>query len=511
MSGTPAHDLSKNRSKASRRLRGVDAARAIAVLGMVMVHFGPSPVPDTALGNLYSGVSHGRASVLFALLAGVGVALLLGDRSPGRRSLARGQLVLRGALLLPLGLWLQGLDHHAFVILQYYAVYFLFAALVLGLPDRWLLVGGAAAVVVGPLVYLWAKMAAPERFAVGDPATLDDPIGKIARDLLLTGQYPLVTWAAALLVGLWVGRRDLAAAPVRWRLLVLGLAVAVAAALAAYGLAAAFGETFEKSGEPKITDLLTDEPHSQMPLWLLGSIGSACAALGGMLLLADRLPRATWPLAATGQLALTVYVGHLLLLDAYPRLVEREAVPAASFSVAAFMLLAAAACTLWRAILPRGPLEAALAAPWWIIERIFRRVGRQLAPARGTGGVVAVAAVALMLAAGVTLAATYTGSGDDYKIGSNIPDAFDADGGNDTAQSRGGIDILKLGGGDDLALAGDGADKYYGSYDDDVLSEHDWWGLPETNCTSISSDSSACTGGDTMYGGNGDDYLQRVS
>ncbi len=35
-----------------------------------MLHFGPTPVPDTALGNLY-GVSHGRAFVLFALLAGV--------------------------------------------------------------------------------------------------------------------------------------------------------------------------------------------------------------------------------------------------------------------------------------------------------------------------------------------------------------------------------------------------------------------------------------------------------
>ncbi len=53
-----------------------------------------------------------------------------------------------------------------------------------------------------------------------------------------------------------------------------------------------------------------------MPLWMLGSIGSSCAVLGGMLLLADWLPRATWPLAATGQLALTVYVGHLLLLAA---------------------------------------------------------------------------------------------------------------------------------------------------------------------------------------------------
>ena len=40
------------------------------MLGVVVVHFGPAPVPDAGLGNLY-GVSHGRAFVLFALLAGV--------------------------------------------------------------------------------------------------------------------------------------------------------------------------------------------------------------------------------------------------------------------------------------------------------------------------------------------------------------------------------------------------------------------------------------------------------
>ncbi len=386
--GRPAAGIPETKSAASRRprwrLRGVDAARAIAVLGMVMIHFGPNPRPDTFLGNLY-GVSHGRASVLFALLAGVGVALLVGggvagDHSRGRpvrrpALLARGRLVLRGALLLPLGLWLQQLDHGAFVILQYYAIYFLFAALVLTLPNRWLLAGGAAVLVGGPLVYLWGVLAAPEWYA-GGPASLDDPVGKIVRDLLLAGKYPLVTWAAPLLVGLWIGRRNLAAAPVRWWLLGIGTVVAVAAALAADGFSTAFGGTLEEPGASVFTNLLADEPHSQMPLWMLGAIGSACAVLGGMLLLANRLPRATWPLVATGQLALTVYVGHLLLLDAYPDLLKRETVPEAFFTVGAFMLLAVVACTLWRAALPRGPLEAALAAPWWIIERAVRQLAR---------------------------------------------------------------------------------------------------------------------------------------
>src|ERR671913_1219161 len=160
-----------------RRLRGVDTARAVAIFGMVMVHFRPFPAPDTALGNLY-GLSHGRASVLFALLAGVGVALLTGGRSSERTSLARGRLVLRGALLLPLGLWLQDFEHGALVILQYYGIYFVFVAFVLTLPDRWLLAGGAAVLGAGPLLYLSGPMVGPGGDVRGGTASLAEPISQ---------------------------------------------------------------------------------------------------------------------------------------------------------------------------------------------------------------------------------------------------------------------------------------------------------------------------------------------
>jgi hypothetical protein len=338
---------------------------------MVIVHFGPNPVPDTVFGNLYE-VPHGRASVLFVLLAGVGVALLTAGRSgDGLRWRAtawqaRGRLLFRAALLLPIGLWLQGLDHGVLVILQYYAVYFLLAALVLALPDRWLLVAGAFALLSGPVSYFVGETAKPGWFDV-HPATLGDSLSRISRDLLISGAYPLAVWSAPLFVGLWVGRRSLSSPAVRWWLLGAGLAVAVAVPFVSDGLTAALGGP---TGGPGFARLVTDEPHSQMPLWMAGSIGSACAALGGALLLVELLPRVSWPLVATGQLALSVYVGHLLLLDSYEELLRHEALPEAASAVGVFILLAATACMLWRAVLPRGPLEAALATPWWIIERV---------------------------------------------------------------------------------------------------------------------------------------------
>lgn len=224
--------MSAGTTEPSPRLRGVDAARAVAVLGMVTVHFGPTPAPDTALGAFYE-LPHGRASVLFVLLAGVGVALLAGgsgEAVPGRRTDARGRLLLRAVLLLSLGLWLQGLDHRVLVILQFYAVYFLFAALVLALPDLLLLSGAAVAIVGGAMAYLLVGMAAPGWFDPY-PARMGDPPGEVLRELMLSGAYPLAIWSAPLLVGMWIGRRDLASARTAGWLLGGGIAISVAASL----------------------------------------------------------------------------------------------------------------------------------------------------------------------------------------------------------------------------------------------------------------------------------------
>jgi hypothetical protein len=351
----------------------VDAARAVAVIGMVMVHFSPPSIPETPGGALYD-LSHGRASVLFALLAGIGVALL----ARGGANAGRARLLLRAAPLLPLGLWLQGLDHNVLVILQYYALYFLLAVFVLTLPDRWLLGVAAAMLVLGPLAYIGGQLRFPEWYAQS-PAALGDPAGRIVHDLLLSGSYPLVTWCVPLLVGVWIGRRDLRSPPVRRWLVGGGLAVAGGAALAASLLETAFGPGIVGSrrypDNPGLANLLAAEPHSQMPLWMLGAGGSAACVLGAMLVVSDLLPRTSWPLVATGQLALTVYVGHVLLLAAAPDPFETGTVAEATATVGVFMLVTMALCVLWRTVFRRGPLEAALAAPWSLLRRARRKKG----------------------------------------------------------------------------------------------------------------------------------------
>ena len=341
------------------RIGGVDLARAVAVVGMLAVHVGPTDAGGVA-GWLYA-VPHGRASILFGLLAGVGVSLLAASRTASSAQV-RAKLLWRAVVLLPLGLALQELDHRVFVILADYALLFLLAIVVLHWTDRALLVGASISATVGAAAYLWGVLEAPDRFS-RQAASWGDPVGVIVDRLVLTGPYPLITWAAPVLVGMWLGRRDLRQRSTQVRLLVVGGGVAVVTAIVSALVLELLGGAGGLTGW---WTLASDAAHSQMPLWLLGATGSAAFVLGGSLLTADAAPRWTWPPVALGQLAFTFYVGHLVVLHSGGDALRSSAVGEAVGIVLAFTGVAVLGATGWRAAFARGPLELLLQGPWLV-------------------------------------------------------------------------------------------------------------------------------------------------
>jgi uncharacterized membrane protein len=342
------------------RLTGIDLARLIAIVGMVMVHFGPNPVPETTLGTIYD-VSHGRASILFVFVAGIGATLLTRGRSQSSWITGTIEILARAAILLPLGLWLQQLDHGVLVILHYYAIYFVLAAALVRFPSVILVVISGAFFVLGPIGYHLAEFNRPGWFD-SDPLALGASITEIVRETVISGSYPLVTWGAPLALGIWVGRQNLARSSTRAMLIGAGI-IAIAIASLSVDL---IGEiTIAGTTTP-----ISNGPHSQTHLWLLGSIGSALAVTGISLELAERFPTPLWPLVAAGQLALTIYVGHLILLDANADLLRRDDVTEAFVSVGVFMAITIALATLWRIVFSRGPLEALFRVPTWIIDKV---------------------------------------------------------------------------------------------------------------------------------------------
>ena len=337
-----------------RRVTGVDVARAVAILGMVTVHFGPYPVRETGAAAWLYGSFYGKASVLFVLVAGVGVALMH-RRRPAR--LVRARLWYRTVWLLPVGLWLQGLDHPVAVILQYYALYFLLLSPFVGRRDRTVLGWAIVLLPIGSAVVLWAHVMMPEAvLPLGGRAS-----GGLLGELLVFGYYPVVTWMSPMLVGLWVGRRDLTSPRVQRTLVAVGAALLVGTTLLGRGLQTLLGVVPD---ERAWSWILSVRGHAEMPLAVVGEIGFALAVLGTALLVAHRWPRLLRPLGALGEVALSVYVGHLLVFATVPDLFPADTVAEGIRTVAAFGAVCAALAVAWLAVAKRGPLETAEHWPW---------------------------------------------------------------------------------------------------------------------------------------------------
>ncbi|GAA0297771.1 hypothetical protein ACKI1I_13100 [Streptomyces turgidiscabies] len=105
-------------------------ARAEAVFGMFAVYVGPfNPFPTSGdgAGTWFVWLAGGRASALFATLAGFSLVLIAGRLEPktglaGRQAKAR--IVIRAVILLMVGIALAMTDFGGGVIINFYAVYF---------------------------------------------------------------------------------------------------------------------------------------------------------------------------------------------------------------------------------------------------------------------------------------------------------------------------------------------------------------------------------------------------
>lgn len=346
--------------RTSRRIEGLDLARALAVFGMVAVNLPLSLGGDDAgvaggLQQLFSG----RAAAVFVVLAGVGISLMAGgDRVVEGVGRFRWTLARRSLVLAVLGLgWmpLWGPD-----ILHFYAVYLLLGACLLPVRSGWLLAAAATAMLAFPLLLLVLDYEAGWDFTTLTYVDAFRPAG-FFRHLLFNGFHPVFPWVAFLFAGMWLGRQDLRSPRSRWRL--------TAAFTATWLVVEAIGAALEQAllGQPGMDPQLAHalagvSPLPPLPPYILGSGSLAVVVILLSIPVAERLHRLTAPLQAVGQHALTHYVAHVLLLIV-PLVTLQEHVgklsPAfVAGSLGVYVVASTVFSVLWRRHFRRGPLEA---------------------------------------------------------------------------------------------------------------------------------------------------------
>ncbi|WP_372571314.1 DUF418 domain-containing protein [Ruegeria jejuensis] len=324
------------------RLEGLDAARYLAFCGMVLVNFriAAEVAPGTGWASTLIDALEGRAAALFVVLAGIGVSL---------SRIAAGLLLRRAAFLFALGM--VNMTIFEADILHFYALYFVVGAAFLTARPGLLWTGAlgiVAAAFVAVSLFNYDAGWDWESLTYSDLWNLPG----FLRNTVFNGWHPVLPWAAFLLIGMAIGRSDLRTLCIQHRLILWGLAAALAALIPQY-----------LPQDPELALYFGTESIPPGPFYILAGTGTACVTIGLTLKLwpvIERLRIGRF-LTAPGRQALTLYVAHILIgmgaLDAFDLLDGSLSAPQIVAIALGFCALCSIYAVIWQKIFPRGPLE----------------------------------------------------------------------------------------------------------------------------------------------------------
>lgn len=337
---------------ASNRLDGLDVARYLALVGMVIVNFKIAMGAEGGDGliNVFGAALQGRAAATFVVLAGIGLGLSTGQ---GRQQ-ASSVFFSRAVFLLILGL-LNMLIFDA-DILHYYAFYFLFGVWLLPLGTRSLI-----AVVLG-LNMIFVLMLFVFDYDSGwnwENYTYQGfwTARGFVRNLFFNGWHPVIPWLGFLLSGVALSRLTLHKKQTQHRLIGLGVLAIVLAEVSSAQLQPVFYAV-----DPELIALATTDPIPPTPLYMLAGLGAASAVVGLCLRFSDALRRCgvLAAVAPAGRQTLTLYIAHIVLgmgtLETLGLLGNQSAQISLLASLV-FCLLATLYALLWSCFFRRGPIE----------------------------------------------------------------------------------------------------------------------------------------------------------
>lgn len=296
-----------------KRITGIDAARAIAVFGMIIVNF------KTVFGSKGSDflvstakIFDGKAAASFVVLAGVGLALMSKTASEKNDS-TKLRLIQKGVFKRAAFLFIAGLLF-SFIwpadILHYYGIYMLPIIFLLRVRSSALL----ALSFLPSLIFLvllfvldYEKSWNFQTLSYSGFWTLNG----FVRNLFFNGFHPVFPWSGFLLFGFWFGRQRLNS------LEFLKKAFFTAFLLfAVVQLISVFIPGLFPKADKDLYELFFDtSPMPPMPFYILNGMAFAAMLISGCVWLSRSFKHSKimHKLDETGRMALTFYAAHIVI------------------------------------------------------------------------------------------------------------------------------------------------------------------------------------------------------
>lgn len=231
------------KSTSLQRIKGIDLARALALLGMMAAHFGAPSYFDGTFLSALGTLTHGRSAILFATLAGVSIALMTGrTKVPSADEIvnARMKMVIRALFILAVGSALQNYGSAIDIILPTYALLFVVAIPFLRASRKTLILWSAGFATIGSAVYFLYR-----------PFIYNEWLPIPFLGTFASSNYSPIPWVAVLLAGMAVGRTDLSKIRTVLKLGGIGLVltfVAYTTSVIAMAATGVFDDTGKSSG-----------------------------------------------------------------------------------------------------------------------------------------------------------------------------------------------------------------------------------------------------------------------
>ncbi|NEW06541.1 DUF418 domain-containing protein [Paenibacillus sp. SYP-B3998] len=348
------------------RITGLDLARAISILGMMIVNY------KLAMGaegsgppwlSWFAGLFEGRAAAVFVVLAGIGFTIMTRKARSGNKEQLREMRVRvwkRSVYLLILGFLLILFGWNA-DILHYYALFLFLASFLIRASNK-ILLGTAITIWVSAQWCLFHY-----NYSAGWDSSFHTyldfwTVNGFMRNTWFNGFHPAIPWFCFFLVGMWFSRLNMTDFTIRKKWLLISLFSWIGSELLS-AAALKVGSTF--FGTEIAVYLFQTKPMPPNLFYMFSATSSAILVILLCLYLAEskHARGVINALIQTGQMALTHYVTHVVVglgtLKLFGYLENGSLIFSTLYAVAYFVALIMFSLA-WKIKFKAGPLELIL-------------------------------------------------------------------------------------------------------------------------------------------------------
>tara|TARA_B110000037_G_C17102912_1_gene498713 strand:- start:821 stop:1897 length:1077 start_codon:yes stop_codon:yes gene_type:complete len=351
-----------------QRIIGIDVSRALAIIGMIIVNFkvvfgenGQSWVKS------FARVFDGKAAATFVILAGIGIALMtnsaIKNDDQNKLKIARIRIMKRAVFLFFIGI--SYITIWPADILHFYGIYMAIIMVLLTCKEKTILISGICIILVYPILITVFNYETGWNFATLDYQDFWTFKG-FMRNLFFNGFHPVMPWTAFILFGYWFGKQDLYndkfVKKIFWMSTVIFISIQVVSYLTISTLSEGNQET-----ALELIEIFGTKPMPPLPIYMLTGTASSFAIISACILISKKFENSFIidALNKTGQLALTLYVAHVIVGMGIIEFINPSKIGNYSieFSVGyaiVFSLLCILFAVIWRKYKKSGPLEWAM-------------------------------------------------------------------------------------------------------------------------------------------------------